>query len=748
MSAVVVEVVVDVRSRALDRTFDYFVPDVWADVIQPGHRVFVSFGKQYRQAYVIRKREADSAQGLKPVLELLDEFPVLPPTLLALCDWVRQRYGCTWVDAIQAALPAAFRMQQRRVYAWSGGAQWEPGDAVEEKVWRVLRGGPLSFHQLTARCGADAAWVLERWIRTGLVREQVAHKDQTGAQTEFVLRPVVDAAALCDALAARRQRAPRQASVLAQLLDAGELPLKAVGMRPSSPAVQALRQAGLVAVAERQVHRSPQPMVTEDRTREQPLTVWQARALDQIRDAIAANRPSTVVVHGVTGSGKTELYMRALDIVLQRGGNAIVLVPEIALTPQLVGRFTARFGQRVAVLHSALSNGEKRDEWLRIRRGDADIVIGARSAVFAPVRSLQLIIIDEEHEPSYKQDETPRYDARDVAEQRAQAEGAVLVCGSATPSLRALERVAAGEARLATLPQRANGQPLPPVLVVDMREELKAGNRSLFSRALLSGLEEAVAAGRQAILFLNRRGYASFLLCRACGQVPECPNCDISLTLHRGRHGDWLRCHYCGYTENHSETCPACGELALRPHGVGTQQVEQVLHEQFPDWRLLRMDVDTTRRKGMHQSIVSQFLNGAADVLIGTQMVAKGLDFPNVSFVGVISADTMLAVPDYRASERTFQLLTQVAGRAGRADVPGRTVVQTYQPDHYAITAAARHDFNTFYQTERRLREAFGYPPFCELAVFMASHRERSYAEGLPADLSGNCAGARTQTRS
>ncbi|MCL6594058.1 MAG: primosomal protein N', partial [Alicyclobacillus sp.] len=487
--------------------------------------------------------------------------------------------------------------------------------------------------------------------------------------------------------------------------------------------------AGLVRL--QAVAQARRPVVSTGRPElPPPLTTWQQRAVEQLLQSLANGRFAEFVLHGVTGSGKTEVYLQVIARCLADGGGALVLVPEIALTPQLVQRFVGRFGEQVAVLHSALSAGERRDEWLRVRCGQARVVVGARSAVFAPVQGLRLVIVDEEHEPTYKQADSPRYDARAVARWRMERAGGTLVFGSATPSLAAMRQVEQGRASLLVLPQRANGRPLPPVQVVDMRAELRAGNRSLFSRALAEGLAAAVAAGRQAILFLNRRGFAAFLLCRHCGELLRCRHCDISLTLHHHGQRAWLQCHYCGATAPAPTDCPACHEPALRPYGAGTQQVEQIVRERWPSWRVLRMDVDTTRRKGAHEALIDQFARGEADVLIGTQMVAKGLDFPNVVFVGVVSADTMLAVPDFQAAERTFHLLTQVSGRSGRADAPGQTVVQTYQPEHYAIQAAARHDYRAFYEQERKLRAAFQYPPFCELAVFLALHPQEHVAAG------------------
>jgi primosomal protein N' (replication factor Y) len=349
------------------------------------------------------------------------------------------------------------------------------------------------------------------------------------------------------------------------------------------------------------------------------------------------------------------------------------------------------------------------------------------------VEQLRLVVVDEAHESSYKQEERPHYDAREIAGWRARHNHAAVVYGSATPSMELLHAAEQGKLTWVSMPFRIENRPMPAVTIVDMREALRQGSRGLFSEALIHGLEAAVEQGQQALLFLNRRGYAAFVLCRGCGESVQCPNCDISLTLHRHGGEEWLQCHYCEYRQAVPEVCERCGEPAVRPFGVGTQQVEHALHERWPHWRVLRMDVDTTRRKGAHREAVERVLNGEVDVLLGTQMIAKGLDFPNVSFVGVIAADTMLNLPDFRAAERTFSLLTQVIGRAGRAEIAGQTVIQTYRPDHYAIQAAARHDFAAFYQTEQAYRQAFQYPPYCELAVFFASHEQESYARGAAA---------------
>ncbi|HHW13977.1 MAG TPA: primosomal protein N', partial [Firmicutes bacterium] len=462
------------------------------------------------------------------------------------------------------------------------------------------------------------------------------------------------------------------------------------------------------------------------------LTPGQREALAAIRAEAAAERPRPVLLHGVTGSGKTEVYLRAVAETLALGRSAIVLVPEIALTPQSAARFRERFGRRVAVLHSRLSAGERFDEWRRLASGEAVVALGARSAVFAPVRKLGLVVVDEEQEGAYKQEEAPRYHAREVALARAAAEGAVAVLGSATPSVESYYRALQGDFRLAELGCRPLGRALPAVEVVDMRAELASGNREIFSRRLQEAIRERLSRGEQAVLFLNRRGFSRVVLCRACGLVVRCPVCQVALTYHASE--DRLVCHYCQHRTVPPVTCPSCGSRYIRHFGVGTEKVEAEVGRLFPEARPVRMDVDTTRRKGAHARILGAFARGEYNVLVGTQMIAKGLDLPGVTLVGVVAGDTALGLPDFRAAERTFTMLTQVAGRAGRGGRPGEVIVQTYNPEHYSIVAASRHDYRLFYEQEIAFRRAAGYPPFGELVLLtVAGAREEMAQEGAEA---------------
>ena len=492
-----------------------------------------------------------------------------------------------------------------------------------------------------------------------------------------------------------------------------------------TPAVNALIKKGYLAEQSETVFRRPDKLRLH--TPEHTLTDAQTRAADAIRAATERGEGDVLLLHGVTGSGKTEVYLKAIADCLALGRQAIVLVPEISLTPQTVGRFTDRFGDRIAVLHSRLSAGERFDEWRRIRLGLADIVIGARSAVFAPVEKLGLIIIDEEHESSYQSESQPRYLAVEVAAKRIRTVGGALVLGSATPSLMSYSRALSGKYTLLELPDRVAGRPLPTVETVNMRDELLMGNNSIFSDKLAERLSECLAAGQQAMLFINRRGYATFVSCRSCGFVLKCDNCDISMTYHKTE--SRTRCHYCGAVKPLPKECPNCKKPFIKQFGIGTEQVEEAVHKLFPAVRTLRMDTDTMREKGSYEKLLSAFHRGEAQVLIGTQMIAKGHDFPNVTLVGVVAADTTLNLPDYRAPERTFQLLTQVAGRAGRDNLPGRVVLQTYEPNHPIIRFARAQDYVGFYHYEIMERKKLLYPPFSLFIRVVFADRDGQNAE-------------------
>lgn len=753
----IARVIVDVPSRQTDRPFDYAVPEQIASWIEIGSRVAVPFGGRTLQGFVVAfaaEAEVD-AKRLKAIAELLDPMPPLRPDLIDLARWMSDAYCCTWTTALQAMIPAALKGKAERyvMLAEPTADDEDEGEAggregqlqltsplPEEMRHYLERHAPVKLSALQERYpGCDG--LLKEALRGGLLAETVSVKSRVGLRSVLTVFPPDDREAAEAALAQIPARAAKQREALAHMMTRSEPIALAKLLAESGLAASSLRalaDKGLLRIEERQEDRDPYAGRRFERTKPLTLTEVQETAYRRIAASVEAGQPETLLLQGVTGSGKTEVYMQAIDRCIRLGRQAIVLVPEIALTPQMVERFKGRFGDAVAVLHSRLSTGERYDEWRRIREKRVRVAIGARSAIFAPFERIGLIIIDEEHESSYKQEESPKYHARDVAIKRAEQHGAAVVLGSATPSLESFAAArfrrepAGGEAAEAgaalgsavwlPLAERVGGRPMPKVEVVDMRDELKEGNRSMFSRRLHGALAERLERGEQAVLLLNRRGYSTFVMCRSCGYTAGCPHCEISLTFHQKSR--MLRCHYCGYAERSPESCPTCQSEHIRYFGTGTQRVEEELAKLFPGIRVIRMDVDTTSEKGAHEKLLTAFGAREADVLLGTQMVAKGLDFPYVTLVGVIAADTSLHLPDFRSAEKTFQLLTQVAGRAGRHDLPGEVVVQTYAPEHYSIQTSRRHDFDAFVRAELKQRSILSYPPFCRLILVTLSHEQ------------------------
>lgn len=726
------EVVVDVKTRETDRPYQYRVPPDMRERLVPGMRVLVPFGPRRVEGYVVglSARTEMAEAKVKSVLRLLDDVPLLTAEMIELSAWMCERYLCTRLQAIQALLPSGLRLrttllleaatdeglealppEEREVLAYflRHGAKEKSQVLKDHPAWRKPVAQLLASGKLRQRF-AEKAGIKEKKIQH--VRLQVAHHE---------IPQILDD---------MPERAFKQKEVVLWLLQhGGEVSMRDLlrAVRVSRSTVRALCERQILRLEYREERRDPyRGRVTE---REEPLTLTsaQSRALAAIRQWMSSGRPHTLLLQGVTGSGKTEVYLQAIAECVQSGKQAIVLVPEISLTPQMVDRFKKRFGDQVAVLHSRLSPGERYDEWRRIYEGKATIAVGARSAVFAPFTRLGLLIMDEEHELSYKQEDQPKYHAREVAFFRANYHGAVLLLGSATPSLETRFAAAKGRITRLLLAERVNQKPLPPVEIIDMRKELQHGNRSMFSRRLQEAITEKLARQEQIILFLNRRGYSTFILCRACGYVARCPSCDVSLTYHQGPI-PLLRCHYCGHAERATGQCPSCGSRHIRHFGTGTQKVEEELHRLFPQARVIRMDVDTTSVKGSHERLLQTFSAHQADILLGTQMIAKGLDFPGVTLVGIITADTSLNLPDFRATERTFQLLTQVAGRVGRHRVEGEVILQTYHPDHYAIQYAVNHDYEGFFQREIPIRRSLDNPPFWEMTVFTAIHEQKKEA--------------------
>jgi primosomal protein N' (replication factor Y) len=727
----IARVVVDVPVRETDRPFDYLVPAELADWTEIGSRVAVPFGPRTLQGFVVGFADEAEVEGsrLKPIEDVLDAVPPLTPELVELGSWMSRRWVCPAVVALQAMLPAALKGRTEK-YVAAAAEQPEGLSDEELAVWRAAAGRSAVKWSALLRQFPDRGPLLKRWLKEGYLAERQRVEDRLSVKTVPTVYPP-DPQRLRALAAETPARARKQREVL-DYLTANPEPIalaalaEAAGVSPQI--IRALADRGGVEIRQVTEDRDPYQGREFPASRPLPLTPAQREAFAPIAEALDRREHAQFLLHGVTGSGKTEIYLQAIQRCLSQGRQAIVLVPEIALTPQMVERFKSRFGQRVAVLHSRLSDGERYDEWRKIREGRAEVAVGARSAVFAPFSGIGLIVIDEEHETSYKQDESPKYHARDVAARRAQMNGAVLVLGSATPSLESYTAAKLADGvraedvplRYIALPERVGDRPLPDVRIVDMREELRLGNRAMFSRALADSLRERLRREEQTVLLLNRRGYSTFVMCRSCGYTCTCPHCDIALTYHRGAKN--LRCHYCGYAEPEPAGCPSCQSPHIRFFGTGTQKVEEALAETFPGIRVIRMDVDTTNEKGSHEKWLAMFRERKADVLLGTQMVAKGLDFPRVTLVGVLAADAALRLPDFRAAERTFQLLTQVAGRAGRHELPGEVVIQTYDPEHFSITSVTGHDYAGFAEQELHARRVLGYPPYGRLIAVTFSH--------------------------
>lgn len=636
---------------SLDREFDYLVPPELVEMLKLGSRVAVPFGKREAHGYVVGFAESSSRRGLKSIKEVIGRKPLVEENILNLARWLADYYCAPIEQAVRTVLPSAVRQR---------GARFKEQLHVEA---------------------------------TEMARDE--------AQVARI-----------------RQKAAAQGKLLDILLGSGPALLKdltaAAGV--SAGAVRALERKGLVRVGHQTVRRGADSGQDVLHTEPLPLMPQQAEALARVVQAIDGGQPPVVLLFGVTGSGKTEVYLQAIDHIVKQDGGCIVLVPEIALTPQTVDRFRARFGETVAVLHSELSEGERHDEWHRVHAGEARIVIGPRSAVFAPVRNLKLIVVDEEHEPSYKQEEAPRYHARDVAVMRGHLEHCAVVLGSATPSLESLANAQRGKYAMVRMPHRVDHQKMPAMRIVDMRQEMeREGRINVLSRDLCEAIQARLNKSEQTILFLNRRGFATSLVCPKCGTVATCDQCSVSLTFHKPSNS--LVCHICGIRKPVPERCPnyECRDPSFKYSGIGTQRVEDVVQKVFPKARVVRMDSDTMTRKDAYRRTLGDFRTGQIDILIGTQMIAKGLHFPNVTLVGVIAADLSLHLPDFRAGERTFQLLTQVAGRAGRGDVMGEVIVQTFTPHHPAVQAARNLDYDGFFDQEVEFRRELQYPPFGHL---------------------------------
>ncbi|MGA2195479.1 MAG: primosomal protein N' [Bryobacteraceae bacterium] len=718
----------------IDQPFTYALPETLRHRVQAGCRLVVPFGSRKMTGVILRCHDHPPAMATREALRLVDAVPVLDSELLGLGRWIAGYYCAPLGDVLRGMLPLAAEMRHGKIWSLTDSGRdaarqllldAAPDDPVAQ-ILHMLEKRPLSQAYL-AKALPLADKAMRSLERKGfIVVEQVEMtRDPLRAPSERLRVELSGVAG-----DAKLNKPERELRAFLEL-HPGSHNLKELEgtVRNASLAARSLGRKGLVTL-------KPETVVVGSGWMRAPHTLNAAQqvACGEIASSIRAHRFQTFLLHGVTGSGKTEVYLNSIEVAVAEGRGALLLVPEIALTPAMAGQFFGRFGDRVAILHSAFTDLERSEQWRRIRSGAASVVVGTRSGVFAPVRNLGLIVVDEEHDGSYKQEETPRYHGRDVAIVRAQAAGTCVVLGSATPSLESRYNAERGKYRLVELPARIEERPMPAVELIDMRQEfLETRQQATFSRKLIDAIGARLENGEQTIVLLNRRGFSSFVACRACGERVQCANCSLTLTYHKRDRR--LLCHYCGYAEKVPSICPKCASDHIYFLGVGSEKVEEELHRAFPAARIARLDRDTVTGKRQYETILQDFRDGHFDILVGTQMIAKGHDIPNVTLVGVISADIGLGMPDFRAAERTFQLLTQVAGRAGRGSVPGIVLIQTINPDHYAVRMAAAQDYQAFYEKELHFRRMMHYPPFSAMANVLVRAEKKEMAMRMSSEL-------------
>jgi primosomal protein N' (replication factor Y) len=716
----------------VEGTYSYSVPPALAAAATPGKRVLVPFGNRRVTGFVLGEAAADDNLALKPLLGVMDEVPVFPGTMIPFFHWVSDYYMHPIGEVIRTALPTGITVSERTmIQATSLGKELLCEGGLEPEMAELLGKveRPVKASALYGRSrGPDVQRRVRELEQRGLLQRETRLTGGTAGHRKERIISLPDPPPDAEGLSAPRR------SILQFLTQHGPTPIRRLREAvPTAPnLVRAMEKDGQVMIRWETVYRDPfgEP-IPADASPE--LTAAQKEAVERVGGGLDAGF-GAFLLSGVTGSGKTEVYLHSTGIALDRGKSALILVPEIALITQMERRFRARFGSKVAVLHSGLSAGERFDQWMRIAGGEALVVVGARSALFAPLMHLGLVVVDEEHDPSFKQETGLRYNARDMAMVRAKLSRAAVLLGSATPSVQSYRNARIGKLVEIELPERIEQRPLPQIEVVDLTESRdRRGADRFLTEPLRRAMSEVLARGEQVLLFLNRRGYASFPVCGSCGKPITCTHCDISLTFHQ-RINAFL-CHYCGYRRPADTVCPACGADALRMLGLGTEKLHETIERLYPDARVARMDRDTTRRKGAILRLLRALRRGDIDVLVGTQMVAKGHDFPNITLVGIVCADLSLSFPDFRAGERTFQLLAQVAGRAGRGDRPGRVVLQTYNPNHFSIQAARDQDFRAFYRQEIEFRKNLGYPPFSRLVQVRFSGTDSAAVANLARDV-------------
>jgi primosomal protein N' (replication factor Y) len=723
-------------TRSFDKLYHYKILPDGLKKAAPGMRVIVPFGRknQLKSGWIIEVWEGEESKNLKQISQIVDETPLLSAEMIKLVKWIRTRYFCTWGDAIRLMIPAGISLKRQSWLVTESLADNKDKTEIElspsqksilEKILKSKNGIPEQEFGKIEKSSEDIEYLTEK----GLVKKTDFFEQSVNEKTVKAVIPSITKEEFYSLVDEGKVRSIHHIRIMEVLFTEEICSLQDILLIAgvSHGTIRNMAKKGWVSYTVIEVERNPFDSFECETPKELVPTDEQANVLKESIPLLSQNKLNEILIHGVTGSGKTEIYIRLIEEVIKTQRTAIMLVPEISLTPQMISCFRARFGNKIAIQHSRLSQGERFDQWRKIKAGEVDVVIGVRSAVFAPLSNLGIIIIDEEHELTYKSENTPKYDARQVARARCNINSALLVLGSATPSVETYYRALSGKTILLTMKNRPNSMSLPQTVLVDLREELKEGNRNVLSRKLEEELVKNKNNQEQSILFLNKRGYASFMLCRDCGYTLKCPNCSVSLTVHT--HDRQIFCHYCGYSEPIQSICPKCQSDRIKAFGTGTQKVEEELKNHPAMFSVLRMDADTTSGKHGHKKLLNAFRNKEADILLGTQMVAKGHDFPDVTLVGILSADASLFTNDYRASERTFQLITQASGRAGRGEKPGRVVLQAYNIDDYAIQTAMNQDFETFYQKEIIMRKIMNSPPFCHIGVIIVSSENQNDAK-------------------
>ena len=736
----IAKVVINSNTLSTDSIYDYLIPENLVQKVKIGSRVKVSFGRSDRltEAYVLDIVSHSEFQNLKPIADVINDISYFDNSDAELIKFMRHRYFCSYISAIRCMLPPGVNMKFVNYYSLANDVPYETikefcaKSVVADKIISCLNAyGPMTEDALKAETGKNNIKTSLRLLQQNgyIIVDCRGNESISDTKKTFVELAIdrTEAFSLIDSIA---RKAPARARVLEILCDNYDMELSEllVCAETSKSTVDALHKKGVITYHSVVCNTSE---ITYDSSyvKQKPeLSAMQQSAVDEISQGINSGKKSCYLIHGVTGSGKTEVYLSILEETIKRGKDAILLVPEISLTPQMISQIFGRFGDNVAVLHSRLTAKQRYNEWFKIKNGDVKIAVGARSAVFAPFKNLGLIIVDEEHESTYKAEMSPRYNAIEIARYRIDRASGTLVLASATPLIDDYFKAGLGTYQLIELPERINKSALPEVQIVDMRSELEDGNVSIFSNALKDEINKCLSKKEQIILFLNRRGFSGFVSCRSCGYVMKCPRCNVALTYHKSVNK--MVCHYCDYKTSLHDKCPSCGNKHIRFFGIGTEKIVEELTKLYPDARILRMDADTTAGRMAHENVLNHFRNGDADILVGTQMITKGLDFDNVTLVGIVAADMSLNIDDYRACERTFDLITQVVGRCGRASKKGKAIVQTYNPDDETIVLSAMQDYKKFYDEEISVRRMLEYPPFTEFikVQFSGADKNKVYA--------------------